>query len=177
MKRTQSRSIRNLTVSGVCLALCLVLPFLTGQIREIGNMLCPMHFPVLLAGFVCGPWWGLAVGFIAPLLRHLIFTMPQMPGALGMAFEMAAYGCIVGILWRLLRGRIRDIYTALLTAMVAGRLIWGCAMALILGLSGSSFSFSAFLSGAVLGALPGIVLQIVLVPLIVMALRRARIVE
>lgn len=169
------KTVRNLTTSGVCLALCLVLPFLTGQIREIGNMLCPMHIPVLLAGFVCGPWWGLAVGFIAPLLRHLIFTMPKMPSALGMAFELAAYGCIVGVLYRLLRGSIRGIYASLLAAMVSGRLVWGCAMALILGAGG--FTWKAFLSGAVLSAIPGIVLQIVLIPLIVLALRRAKLME
>ncbi len=177
MKISTSKTIRDLTASGVCLALCLVLPFLTGQIREIGNMLCPMHIPVLLAGFVCGPWWGLAVGFIAPLLRHLIFTMPKMPSALGMAFELAAYGCMVGVMYRFLRGKIWGIYASLLTSMVGGRLIWGCAMALILGIGGSGFTWNAFLTGAVLNAVPGIVLQIVLVPIIVLALRRARLVE
>jgi len=167
-------TVRKLAASGVCLALCLVLPFLTGQIREIGNMLCPMHIPVLLAGFVCGPWWGLAVGFAAPLLRHLIFAMPKMPSALAMAFELAAYGCIVGAMHRLLRGSLRGICASLLTAMVGGRLVWGCAMALILG---GGFTWKAFLSGAVLSAIPGIVLQIFLIPLIVLSLRRAKLME
>ena len=54
--------IKKLTYSAICLALCLVLPFLTGQIPQIGSALCPMHLPVLLAGFLCGPWWAAAVG-------------------------------------------------------------------------------------------------------------------
>ena len=77
------------------LALAYVMPFLTGQIPEIGSMLCPLHIPVLLCGFICGAPWGLAVGFIAPLLRSLILGMPPFfPKAVCMAFELAAYGFI-----------------------------------------------------------------------------------
>lgn len=53
---------RNLVYAGAALALCLVLPFLTGQIPQIGSALCPMHIPVLLAGFLCGPWVGCGGG-------------------------------------------------------------------------------------------------------------------
>ena len=87
----------------IMLALALVLPFLTGQIPEIGSMLCPMHLPALLCGFMCGWPWGLAVGLISPLLRSVIFGMPPMfPTAVSMAFEMAAYGAVSGLLYRLL---------------------------------------------------------------------------
>ena len=176
-QNTKKVFVRNLTFSALSLALCLVLPFLTGQIREVGKMLCPMHLPVLLAGFLCGPWWALAVGFIAPLLRHLLFAMPQMPGALGMAFEMAAYGLISGLLYQLTKKTVPGIYLSLLGAMVGGRVIWGCAMVIILGVSGGSFPWQAFLAGAVLDAVPGIILQIVAIPLIVMALRKAKLME
>ncbi|MFQ6976237.1 MAG: ECF transporter S component [Oscillibacter sp.] len=63
--------VRKLTYSALFLALAMVLPFLTGQIPEIGSMLCPMHLPALLCGFMCGWPWGLAVGFISPLLRSM----------------------------------------------------------------------------------------------------------
>ena len=87
----QSPRIRQLVFSAVCLALCMVLPFLTGQIPEIGGMLCPMHLPVLLCGLLCSPLWAAAVGFIAPLLRFVLFGMPPlMPTGLAMCFELAA---------------------------------------------------------------------------------------
>ena len=79
------------------LALAMVLPFLTGQIPEIGSMLCPMHIPALLCGFMCGWPWGLAVGFISPLLRSMS-GMPPIWIAIPMAFEMATYGAIAGLL-------------------------------------------------------------------------------
>jgi len=67
-----------LTLAALFVALGLVLPFLTGQIPEIGSMLLPMHLPALLCGFVCGWPCGLAVGFVMPLLRSLIFGMPPL---------------------------------------------------------------------------------------------------
>ena len=86
-------NLRNLCLSAMFLALAFVLPFLTGQIPEIGNMLCPMHIPVLLCGFVCGSPWGFAVGLIAPILRSVTIGAPTLfPRAVAMAFELAAYG-------------------------------------------------------------------------------------
>ena len=91
--RITSVHIKKLVYSALCLAIALVLPIITGNIQTIGNMLCPMHIPVLLCGFICGPWWGLVVGALAPLVRFLIFSMPPIyPTAIAMAFELAAYG-------------------------------------------------------------------------------------
>ena len=117
-KDTSARVLR-LTYSALYLAIALVLPFLTGQIPQIGSMLCPMHIPALLCGFVCGWPWGLAVGFIAPLLRSALFGMPTMfPAAVAMAFELAAYGAVAGLLYRVLPKRTGCIYVALIAAMV-----------------------------------------------------------
>ena len=170
-----SHSVKKLVYSAMCLALCLVLPFLTGQIPEVGAMLLPMHLPVLLCGFLCGARWGAAVGIAAPLLRHLMFSMPPMPGCICMAFELAAYGLVVGLLYKRRGQGMKGIYGSLLCAMVAGRLVWGVAQMVILGLSGGSFPLSAFVAGAVTSAIPGIVLQLVLVPLLVRALEKARV--
>ena len=94
-----SLQTRKLTYAALFLALAMVLPFLTAQIPEIGSMLSPMHIPVLLCGFLCGWPWGLAVGFIAPPLRSVLFGMPAMfPGAAAMAFELATYGAVSGLL-------------------------------------------------------------------------------
>ncbi len=158
-----------LTLAALFLALAYVMPFLTGQIPEIGSMLCPMHLPVLFCGFICGPVWGLIVGFIAPLFRSLLTGgfPPMFPTAVCMAFELAAYGAIVGFMHKLLPGKKLYIYCSLLTAMIVGRLVWGVAMFIFVGVGGG-FTFAAFLSGAVTNAIPGIIVQIVLVPIVVM---------
>ena len=94
--------LRHLTCAAMCLALCLYLPFLTGQIPQIGRALSPMHIPVLLAGFLCGPWWAMVVGLVAPMLRHSLFLMPPLVTAIAMSFELAAYGLFSGLLYQLL---------------------------------------------------------------------------
>ena len=169
-----SLQIRKLTYAALFLALALVLPFLTGQIPQIGSALSPMHIPVLLCGFLVGWPWGLAVGFIAPLLRSVIFGMPVMvPGAVAMAFELAVYGLVSGILYRLLPKKKWNIYVTLVVAMLAGRAVWGIARLIIAGLSGNSFTWALFLAGAFTNAIPGIILHIVLIPIIVMVLEHA----
>ena len=170
--------IRDLVSAAMCLALCMVLPFLTGQIPQIGSMLCPMHIPVLLAGFVCGHWYALAVGGIAPIMRYALFGMPPlMPTGLAMTFELAAYGLIAGLLYRKLPKTVPNIYISLICALLAGRIVWGIATLLIMGVTGGSFGWTAFLTGAVTGAIPGIIVQLVLIPVLVYALRKAGVIE
>lgn len=167
-----------LILAALFLALAYVMPFLTGQIPEIGSMLCPMHLPVLLCGFICGPVWGVAVGFTAPIFRSLTLGMPPIfPTAVCMAFELAAYGAVAGFMHRLLPRKKPYIYCSLLAAMIAGRLIWGAAMFICVGAGGGSFTFAAFLAGAVTNAIPGIIVQIILVPLIVMLLDNPKIMK
>lgn len=167
-----------MVLAALFLALAYVMPFLTGQIPEIGAMLCPMHLPVLLCGFVCGPVWGLAIGAVAPVFRALTLGMPPMfPEAVCMSFELAAYGAVAGCMHKLLPRKKPFIYCSLLTAMVAGRLIWGAAMFIFVGASGGAFTLSAFLAGAFTNAVPGILVQIVLVPVLVMLLDNPKILK
>lgn len=164
---------KKLTLSAVFLALGLVLPFFTGQIHAIGNKLLPMHIPVLLCGFVCGWKYGLLVGFLTPLLRSFAFGMPILIKAIGMAFELATYGAVVGILYpKLPKHRFR-IYISLLTAMIAGRLVWGIASVIIHGVSQSVFTLQMFLGSALLNAIPGIIVQLVLIPILMLALEKS----
>lgn len=154
-----------ITLSAMFIALGLVLPFLTGQIPTVGKMLLPMHIPVILCGFVCGLQYGLAVGFITPILRSLIFhAPPMMPTAFAMAFELAAYGLLCGLFYRILPKKVVYLYASLVLAMLGGRIVWGVAMLIITGLSGSAFGFETFMSGAFLTAFPGIILQLVIIP-------------
>ncbi len=167
-------NVFHLTVSAICLALCMVLPFLTGQIPQIGSMLSPMHIPVLLCGFVCGPAWAAVVGAFAPILRFALFGMPPLfPTGAAMCFELLTYGVVSGALYRMLPGKKSSIYASLIAAMLAGRVVWGAVSAVLMGASGGEFTFAAFMAGAFINAVPGIVLHIVLIPVIVLALERA----
>lgn len=170
---------KSITLSGLFVAIGLVLPFITGQIPEIGKMLLPMHIPVLLCGMVCGWQYGLVVGIITPLLRSFLFQMPVLyPNATGMVFELATYGAVVGCMYRLIKGKyLIRVYAALVIAMLAGRLVWGLARVVMLGLTSTPFSWHLFLSGAFLTAFPGMILQLVLIPAVMVALRRAKLLD
>jgi len=165
--------ILRLVLCAMLLAIGLVLPFLTGQIPEIGSMLLPLHLPALICGFVCGWPWGLAVGFILPMLRSLLFGMPPMiPTALCMAFEMAAYGAAAGLLYKRC-----NVYMSLIGAMLIGRAVWGAVSWIVYAsFMAQPFSIAMFWLGGFANAWPGMALQLVLVPLIVMALRKARLI-
>jgi len=165
--------IKKLTLSAMFLALAFFMPFLTGQIPQIGSMLCPMHIPVLLCGFFCGAPWGIVVGFVAPILRSFTLGMPPMfPTAFCMAFELATYGFIAGWLHNKLPNKKVNVYVSLLGAMVIGRLVWGIMMFCCMGFDASKFGLNAFLAGAVLNAVPGIIVQIVLIPVLVITLEK-----
>ena len=156
------------------LALAYVLPFLTGQIPQLGSMLLPMHIPVIICGFICGAPWGAVVGFLAPLIRSMILGMPMLfPTAVSMAVELCVYGLMTGIMYKVLPRKKPFIYVALITSMLAGRLVWGAVQFSIMGFDPSAFGFSAFVAGAFTNAIPGIILQIVLIPVLVMALEKA----
>ena len=179
MRGFMNKNMKKLTLSAMFLALGQVLPFITGQIPQIGVMLSPMHFPVLICGMVCGPQYGALVGFICPLLRSVLFGMPRMfPNAVGMAFELCTYGFVSGLM--LARFKEKDtkaIYISLITAMIAGRIVWGIAQFIMLGMTGGAFTFQAFLAGALLNAIPGIIAQLILIPILVRALLKMNIVR
>ena len=176
MKHT---SLKNLVLSAMFLAIGLVLPFFIGQIPAIGKMLLPMHIPVLLCGLICGWQWGLGVGFVLPLLRSVLFNFPVMyPNAIGMAFELAVYGLVIGYLYAHSKYQcVKALYKCLIPAMIAGRLVWGAARFLCTGLDPSKFGFAAFWAGAFTQAIPGIILHIILIPLLVMALEKAKLIS
>ena len=180
MNLTTSRtiSLRNLVLSAMMLALAYVLPFFTGNIPQIGSMLLPMHLPVLLCGFLCGGPWGAVVGLIAPLMRSAILGMPPpFPTAVAMAFELATYGFLSSFLFsKLPKKNLTSIYVSLLSAMVGGRLVWGVVTALLLAFGTSPFTLQAFWVGAVTSAIPGIILQLVAIPAIVLSLQKSNLI-
>ena len=168
----KNKHVKKVVLSGVLLALGMVLPLLTAQIKEIGDTLLPMHLPVLLCGLACGWRFGLPIGLVLPFLRSLVFGMPPIyPNAVWMACELATYGAVSGALYGVIRVRGR-VYFALVGAQFAGRMAWGVAKALLLGVKGTSFPVSAFLMGGFVDAFPGILLQILLIPPLLALLRK-----
>lgn len=173
MKTSQ---IKKMVASALLLAIGLVLPFLTGQLPQLGGMLLPLHLPVLICGFVCGWSWGLALGFVLPLFRSLIFGMPPMvPTALAMAFEMAAYGAVCGLMYEKLPKKPVNVYLALFSAMLAGRLVWGLvSIPIYAAFTEQGFALTIFWVNGFVKAWPGMILQAVLVPLIVLSLEKTK---
>ena len=170
---------KNLSLAAMFIAIGLVLPFITGQIPEIGRMLLPMHIPVLLCGLICGRRYGLIVGFILPLLRGFMFGMPVLfPMGVSMAFELATYGFVIGWLYHSAKWQcVVSLYRSLIAAMVVGRIVWGVAMAVLLGLGGGAITWQFFIGGALLNAIPGIVFQLIFIPTLMVALNKTGLVR
>ena len=167
--------ILNLVYESMMFALGLTLPFLTGQIPDIGNMLLPMHLPVLLCGFVCGYKYGFLVGATLPVIRSFMFGMPVLfPSAVTMAFELCAYGFITGFVYmKMKKKNIASVYISLICAMLIGRIIKGCANAVCYGIISKTYTFGMFISGAFVEAVPGIILQLILIPAILISVKKA----
>lgn len=170
----KNNNAKNLALSAMFVAIGLVLPFFTGQIPQFGNMMLPMHIPVLLCGLICGWKYGAVVGFTTPILRSFVFGMPILyPTAIGMAFELMTYGFVIGFLYGRSRWKcIIALYRCLIIAMLSGRIVWGLAQMVLLGVGRDGFTYQAFIAGAFLNAIPGIIIQLVLIPSVMVVLNR-----
>lgn len=168
-------SVKKLVLAAACIALCIVVPMAFHAIPNGGNMFLPMHIPVLLCGMLCGWPFGLLCGLMGPLLSSLTTGMPPAAVLPGMMVECAVYGAATGILLKYIRtGTLyADLYLALVPAMLAGRVVSGIAKALIFapGTSMAAWATASFVTG-----LPGIVIQLLLVPAILFALERAKLI-
>ncbi len=175
----QKNVLKNMTLSAMFMAIGLVLPIITGQFPQIGNMLLPMHIPVFLCGLICGWRYGVSVGLVLPLLRSILFGMPPLyPIAMAMAVELAVYGLVSGYLYNRSRWQcIISLYRSMIIAMILGRIAWGLTEIVLLGIKGNTFTWQMFMAGAFMKAIPGIVLQLVLIPAIMVALNRAGLVK
>lgn len=175
-KGRHSATVR-LLYSSMFLALALLLPILVGQIKPFGTALLPMHLPVMLCGFICGPYWGMAVGAAAPLLRSVIFGAPVLvPDAIAMTFELAAYAFIAGLLYKKLEKNLFLFYVELITAMVCGRLVWGLVtfVLIFLGMGNGEIGFAIIWTRTITSCIPGIILQLVVIPPIINVLKKNR---
>lgn len=158
-----------LVLSALFLAAGIILPFFTGQIPQIGNLLLPMHFVVFLCTYICGWKYGTIIGFTLPLLRCFLFGMPFLyPDAIAMSFELCAYGFVAGIIYQAVKRRnVIAVYSSMIAAMLCGRAVWGVAKLLLLGIKSEVFTWEMFIAAAFINAVPGILIQLILIPAIV----------
>ena len=171
MSTHHKNHIFKLVLSAMFLAMAMIFPWITGQISQLGNAFLPMHIPILLCGFFCGPIYGVTLGALAPYLRFILFGMPTlMPIGIAMSFELAAYGLVAGLLYRILPRNALTAYLSLIGAMIMGRIVWGAARVMLYDLGKVPFGWEAFMSGAFFAAIPGIVIQLVLIPPLVILL-------
>lgn len=166
-----TQPIKRVVTTAMLIAVGLMLPTLFHLIPGGGSTLLPLHLPVLICGLVCGAPYGALCGLLLPLLSSLLTSMPPIfPTAVAMAFELCTYGAVTGLLYRWAK---RPLYLSLVAGMVAGRAVLGLANLILMGVTGTPYGLSLFLSSAFVTGLPGICIQLVLVPLVVTALIRA----
>ena len=166
-----------LIYAAICIAIGILLPQINKMIpvANIGAILSPMHIPVLLSGFLCGVPYAAFVGFILPLLNFTLTGMPPIyPIGLSMMFELAAYGMISAFLYKVTKN---NLWISLIGAMIGGRIVMGIANAILFGLAGKPYGFSAFISAAFVTALPGIIIHLIVIPAILYALKKAKLTE
>ena len=180
-KIDDKNNIKKLILSAIFLTLGFVLPMLTGQIPVIGKILLPMHIPVLLCSLICDWKYGAAIGFILPISRSVLFSVPVMyPTAIAVAFKMTVYGIIPYLLYKRSDSKkksIGSLYFALFTAMISGRIVRCLFEIILLGLQGKTFVAEAFFTGVILNGIPGIVIQLIVVPIVVIAIEKSNILK
>jgi len=163
--------------AALCAALGVVLPMAFHMVPNAGMVFLPMHIPVLLCGLLCGPVWGLACGILAPLLSHLLTSMPAAAMLPAMLCELAVYGLAAGMLFAVLRVKsfLLRTYVSLVGAMLAGRLVSGVLKALVFNVG--EYSLAAWVTGSFVTCLAGIAIQLVFIPAVLLALRKAKLAD
>lgn len=172
----KSTNTQKLIYTAICIAIGLLLPQVTKliPIANIGAIISPMHIAVLLSGFLCGVSYAALCGMILPPLAFLLTGMPPLyPVGISMIFELGTYGALTALLYRATKGKI---YPSLIGGMLGGRIVMGIVNAIIFSVAGNPYGVSAFISAAFINALPGIIIQLIVIPAIVYALKKARLV-
>lgn len=167
--------VKKLVLAAVCIALCVVLPMAFHAIQNAGAVFLPMHIPVLLCGLICGWPYGLLCGLLGPLLSSALTSMPPAPILPSMMVELAVYGCVTGIMMQLVHTKkpLADLYISMITAMALGRTLAGLAKSLIFAPGTAPF---AWVTTSLVTGLPGICIQLVLIPLVIYVLTKAHLI-
>ena len=164
--------VKKLVFAAVCTALCVVLPMAFHAVQNAGQIFLPMHIPVLLCGLVCGWPLGLVCGVTGPLLSSILTAMPPAAVLPSMMVELAVYGLVTGLMAQHTHTEhpAANLYLSMITAMISGRVLSGLAKAFIFSPGTAPF---AWVSTSLIMGIPGICIQLVLIPLLIYALEKA----
>lgn len=170
-------SVKQACITAVCIALCYVLP-MSFHALGLGSVFLPMHIPVLLCGMVCGGGYGLFCGITGPVLSCVLSGMPTATGLISMVPELVIYGLVSGLVMKHLRTKnlYADLYIALTAAMLLGRVAGGVASACFYMGTGEAFSITIWAASYFVSTLPGIVSQLILIPILIITLMKARVI-
>lgn len=170
-------SAKDMVITAMCVAIGIILPMAIHTLPNAGRIFLPMHIPVLICGLACGWKYGLMCGILTPFLSSLLTGMPTMGYLPSMLAELAVYGLISGIIINVLdnKSSYLNLYIALITAMVAGRITMGILNALIF--QAGNYGFNLWITGAFITAIPGILVQILLIPTIVFGLKKSNLIN
>lgn len=173
---TKMTYVKKAIITAACIALCVVLPMAFHSIPNAGSILCPMHIPVLLCGLICGWPFGLLCGIAGPFLSSIIAQMPPMAYLPSMLIELLVYGLVAGLMMKFVytKSLYADLYISLVASLLAGRIVAGVLMALIF--AKGQYSVTMWVTSYFITAWPGIVVQLVLIPTIIYALYKSKLI-
>jgi hypothetical protein len=169
-----NNSVREMVMSGLFITMGLVFPVVF-HFFGLGSTFLPMHILVLLAGFMLSMPYAVAVGAITPFISSIITGMPPIfPIMPYMVFELATYAALASILSRKMR---LNAYVALIGSMIAGRIVAGVVVGIMVLLFGVKLSSPfIFIGSAVVTGIPGIIIQLVFVPPMTILLKRTNLI-
>jgi predicted membrane protein len=161
---------RKIVISGLLIAIGVFLPVIFHSMSMGGQIFLPMHIPVLIGGILLGPLYGSLVGVITPILSSFFTGMPPVfPMLPIMVFELGTYGLTAGYISKLYP---KKVFVPLLAAMFDGRISAGLVVFVLSRFFGVSIKPLFFLKGAIVTGLPGIIIQLIIIPPIVIALKK-----
>lgn len=169
-------NVKQAIITAVSIALCVVLPIAFHSIPQAGMIYCPMHIAVFLCGLVCAPQYAFVCGLLGPAFSCMIMAMPNAASLLPMMIELAVYGVVTSLIMKFIHtGKMYvDVYISLTVAMLVGRIVAGLLKALIF--ARGEFTIIAWATTYFVTALPGIAIQLVLVPTVYVALEKANLI-
>ena len=182
MKTKNTFNTLNIVTTAMLAAMAVILGsivhMLSGGDMTIASLFSPMHFPVLLAGILCGPWLGLICGAVTPWISFLANGRPPFPnGLLPIFFELAVYGFMTGMMRRvfLKNPKINKFASilALVIAMVAGRLANAFVGAFFVSSQNYFVALFVKFGENFAKTWAAIIIQLVLIPAILFALQKS----
>lgn len=166
------KNTKELVWAALFLAIGIIIPYIFHVTSLPGQILLPMHIPVLLCGVVLGKKYGVIVGILLPFINSVLLGMPPIyPTAVAMVFELATYGLVTGLLYK---DKKYNIFISLIVAMLVGRIVSGIVNYALLTVGGSGFVFAAFITSTFVKAVPGVIIQLILIPAILKVLEYAK---